>query len=179
MARSHDLFDPDRFLRSAKDLAIQYTHRSAARIPALHRRGVRLIRARRGSATIMQTLELRMPEREQNRREPRSVARGIAVARARDHLDVIDRQPVAVTGRWKMTGRQLRRGTDDYEQARRATVWNWARPDRYRRDRPGARRAADVATALAQAATEDLPVSVGVRRELSWAASHRFGTAAC
>lgn len=42
--------------------------------------------------TIMKTLELRMPEREQARHAPRCVARGIAVAPAREiYLDVIDR----------------------------------------------------------------------------------------
>lgn len=70
-----------------------------------------------------------------------------------------------------MTGRQLRRGTDDYEQARRATVWNGLVPDRYPDVIVQALDAADVATALAQAATEDLPVSV-VSGGHSWAASH-------
>ena len=70
-----------------------------------------------------------------------------------------------------MTGRQLRRGTDDYEQARRATVWNGLVPDRYPDVIVPALDAADVAAALAQAATEDLPVSV-VSGGHSWAASH-------
>ncbi len=70
-----------------------------------------------------------------------------------------------------MTGRQLRRGTDDYEQARRATVWNGLVPDRYPDVIVQALDAADVAAALAQAATEDLPVSV-VSGGHSWAASH-------
>jgi cytochrome P450 len=43
-------------------------------------------------ATIMKTLELRMPARDRARPAPRSVARGIAVAPAREvTLDVIDR----------------------------------------------------------------------------------------
>jgi cytochrome P450 len=43
-------------------------------------------------ATIMKTLELRMPARDRTRPAPRGVARGIAVAPAREvALDVIDR----------------------------------------------------------------------------------------
>ncbi|BBX37641.1 cytochrome P450 [Mycolicibacterium mageritense DSM 44476 = CIP 104973] len=92
-----DLFDPDRFLRS-RISPFEY-----APFGGGYRRCIGAAFASCelavAIATIMQTLELRMPEREQNRREPRSVARGIAVAPAREiTLDVIDRQPVAVTG---------------------------------------------------------------------------------